>query len=358
MFSAVAGIVVLIAVTAAVASRESSKRSTAPPSYDHSAGRDHSGYWENLRALDYVEMFDYEGLEFPAEVHEITDEYVSWEIMALFENLPPLESRITDSKTKIKDGNRVIIDYVGKIDGKEFEGGKGNGVEVSVGVTELGDCVFDELIGRSPGDSVEIKVSFPEDYGANPDLSGKKAVYTVEIECIILHRNVEDKDVKEHFYESHGWKTVDQMRLEVYENTRKESMREYIRDYFEAQVVVTMVPLDLIRRVETSMLDWHSSEAFKVKKSLPQLIEDMGIEGGVDGLLEYHRETNAATARFQLIMQAVAESIELKVTLEDIEEYYGDRYSDTEQSRGIPFMAQQTLINMVFDYIIENAVLL
>ena len=73
----------------------------------------------------------------------------------------------TDTSLTIEDGDTVNIDYVGSIDGVEFEGGntKGNGADLVIGSHTYIDDFEEQLIGHHPGDSVDVTVTFPEDYG-------------------------------------------------------------------------------------------------------------------------------------------------------------------------------------------------
>lgn len=95
------------------------------------------------------------------------------------------ETYQTDSSLTVEDGDTVNIDYVGTIDGVEFEGGStdGNGTDLVIGSGNYIDDFEEQLIGAHPGDTVEVQVTFPEDYG-NEDLNGKDAVFTVTINGI------------------------------------------------------------------------------------------------------------------------------------------------------------------------------
>lgn len=92
---------------------------------------------------------------------------------------------LTDAALAIKDGDKVNIDYVGTVDGEEFDGGntKGNGADLTIGSGSYIDDFEDQLIGAHPGDTVEVNVTFPENYG-NEKLNGKDAVFTVTVNGI------------------------------------------------------------------------------------------------------------------------------------------------------------------------------
>lgn len=91
----------------------------------------------------------------------------------------------TDKSLTVKDGDTVNIDYVGYIDGVAFEGGdtKGNGASLTIGSHSYIDDFEEQLIGHHPGDSVDVNVTFPENYGKD-DLNGKDALFKVVINGI------------------------------------------------------------------------------------------------------------------------------------------------------------------------------
>ena len=91
----------------------------------------------------------------------------------------------TDSTLTVEDGDTVNIDYVGSINGVEFDGGntQGNGTDLTIGSGRYIDDFEEQLIGAHPGDEVEVTVTFPDDYG-NDELNGKEAVFDVTVNGI------------------------------------------------------------------------------------------------------------------------------------------------------------------------------
>lgn len=92
----------------------------------------------------------------------------------------------TDTSLTVEDGDTVNIDYVGSVDGVEFEGGntQGQGTDLVIGFGSYIDNFEDQLIGAHPGDQVEVTVTFPDPYQNNTDLSGKEAVFEVTVNGI------------------------------------------------------------------------------------------------------------------------------------------------------------------------------
>lgn len=91
----------------------------------------------------------------------------------------------SDESLTVADGDTVNIDYVGTVDGVEFEGGntKGQGTDLTIGSGRYIDDFEEQLIGHHPGETVEVNVTFPENYGKE-ELNGKDAVFTVTINGI------------------------------------------------------------------------------------------------------------------------------------------------------------------------------
>ena len=92
----------------------------------------------------------------------------------------------TDTSLTVEDGDTVNIDYVGSVDGVEFEGGstQGQGTDLVIGSGSYIDDFEEQLIGAHPGDEVDVYATFPDPYNNNPDLSGKEALFEVTINGI------------------------------------------------------------------------------------------------------------------------------------------------------------------------------
>lgn len=91
----------------------------------------------------------------------------------------------TDTSLTVQDGDSVNIDYVGSIDGVEFDSGSTNGAGTTlvIGSGSYIDDFEEQLIGSHPGDTVDVNVTFPENYG-NEELNGKDALFKVTINGI------------------------------------------------------------------------------------------------------------------------------------------------------------------------------
>ena len=101
----------------------------------------------------------------------------------------PEKELLKDTALEIKKGNTISLDFVGTIDGKEFEGGntEGQGTDLVVGSGMYIDGFEDQLYGAHPGDTVDVTVTFPTDYGV-AELNGKEAVFKVTINGIYQYK--------------------------------------------------------------------------------------------------------------------------------------------------------------------------
>lgn len=126
--------------------------------------------------LPDVMIENYTGLDIEAPDNEIDEAKMDQEINALIEK----NTRYETVDTEIEDGYQVNIDFQGKIDGEEFEGGTSQGYDLKIGSKTFIEGFEEQLIGKKAGETVDVNVTFPEDYHSE-DLKGKDAVFTVTI---------------------------------------------------------------------------------------------------------------------------------------------------------------------------------
>ena len=129
----------------------------------------------NYDLSKYVKVGNYKGLEYTSQKASVTDEEVDVEIQRRLQKAAKTEN----SKTgKVENGDTINISFVGKIDGKEFEGGSSESTDITVGTTQMIDGFVEGLIGKNVGESVTLNLKFPDDYGKT-DLQGKAVEFKV-----------------------------------------------------------------------------------------------------------------------------------------------------------------------------------
>lgn len=107
------------------------------------------------------------------------------EVEAALKNLAESAENFEDRKkgAKAKSGDQVVIDFVGRIDGEPFEGGAAEDYPLVLGSDSFIPGFEDQLIGAKAGDTLDVKVSFPADYGAE-NLAGKEAVFECTVKAV------------------------------------------------------------------------------------------------------------------------------------------------------------------------------
>ncbi|NVJ51987.1 MAG: trigger factor [Gammaproteobacteria bacterium] len=109
-------------------------------------------------------------------VAEVGDE----DLNEMLDTLRDQRANWVEVKRKSKDGDQVVIDFVGTIDGEEFEGGKAENHKLELGSGSMIPGFEEQLVDAKAGDEVEVKVTFPEDYQAE-HLAGKEAVFKTTV---------------------------------------------------------------------------------------------------------------------------------------------------------------------------------
>ncbi len=335
---------------------------TETKEFTYSDGIDENGFWKDITAIDNVELCEYKGMTIPQDVHEISDEAVETEIDGILANFS-YENQITDRV--VADGDTVNIDYVGSIDGVNFEGGStdGQGANVTIGVTNYIDDFLAQLIGHSPGESFDIEVTFPEDYGKE-ELNGKDAVFAVTLNYIVENVTPEltDDFVVNNFSSRFDFKTVAGMKEYVKDNMQHEAIAYYVQDYIFENTTINSLPDDLVKYQENLMVKYYKSNAENYGVEFEEFLNTyMGVST-TEELLEANHDNNKKNAEYYLILQAIAEDADISVTDEDLTayftEYFGtEDHSEFEETYGIPYLKLTSLHQSVLDYVVDNSVM-
>ncbi len=135
------------------------------------------------------EVADFSKIKIERPVVEVSDEEVSEQIERIAENNRSYETK----KGKAADKDRVTIDYLGKIGGEPFAGGEDKGANLVLGSGTFIPGFEEQLVGTKAGDELEVKVKFPEEYGAQ-ELAGNDAVFEVRVHEVAKPGKLEIND--------------------------------------------------------------------------------------------------------------------------------------------------------------------
>ena len=148
-------------------------------------------YDVHAEILPVFEPMSVDGVKLKRPVAEIADSEVDEQVKKIADANRDFEARKKGEKAK--DGDMVVIDFVGTIDGAEFAGGKGEDHSLVLGSNSLIKGFEDQLVGAKADSDVEVKVRFPDDYGSQA-LSGKDAVFAVKVKEVKAPNEVEIDD--------------------------------------------------------------------------------------------------------------------------------------------------------------------
>ena len=142
-------------------------------------------YTAQVEVKPKVELPELVGLPATRPLVQVRDDEVESELEALRQRRAPLEDEPEEARAG--KGSVLTLDYRGSIDGQAFEGGSAEGAQVELGSGRLVPGFEEGLEGARRGESRELRVSFPEDYGA-ADLRGKQALFAVDVRALQRRR--------------------------------------------------------------------------------------------------------------------------------------------------------------------------
>lgn len=136
-----------------------------------------------------IELKPVDGIKVTREVVEISEDEINEQILKIAESARTFETK----KGKAADGDRVTMDYLGKVDGVAFDGGKDEDAELVIGSNRFIPGFEDQLVGLKAGDEKVITVTFPADYPA-ANLAGKEATFDITVKEVAAPAKTEIND--------------------------------------------------------------------------------------------------------------------------------------------------------------------
>lgn len=267
-----------------------------------------------------VKIDGYKGIEVVKESVEPTAEEIDSEI----ERVRQRNSRVVTVEDRAaEDGDIVVIDFDGYTDGKQFDGGKAENFDLTLGSGQFIPGFEEQVVGHNVDDEFDVKVKFPEDYHAE-ELKGKDATFKIKLHEI-KHRELPDVD-DEFVKDVSEFDTLEEYRkdLENSIRTRKEHAAETSTEQQLIKAIVDKVEAD----VPQMMID---REVDEIINSFDMQLRDQGMnletylkytQGTVEALQEQYRERAEQQVKVRLGLAKIAEQESLEVTDEEIEAEY------------------------------------
>ncbi|MBR0374086.1 MAG: trigger factor [Mogibacterium sp.] len=312
-----------------------------------------------------VEVKDYLGVEVEGVDYTVTDEEVENELKRVQKSQSRMET-VTDRKTQ--DGDTVIIDFVGSVDGVPFDGGSAENFDLKLGSGQFIPGFEEQLVDKDAGEEVDVIVRFPDDYHAD-NLKGKDAVFKCkihEIKSEILPEIDDDlaSDVSE-------FETLEEYKADLRAKLQKDadaSAVNLIKDSIISKVadandIATPAPM-----VE--------DEADRMMNEMAQQLAYQGLS--FDKYLEYMGQTAdemkasvmpeaARRVKTRILLRGIVNQEKLEATEEEIEdelkalgEQYGQSAEDVRKALGeesMKYFKQDVLTRKAIDLLYDKAVI-
>ena len=269
-----------------------------------SCGKNEMSYDYDLK--EYITLGEYPKVDFSEEdlVKEIDNaiEQVASEYKTTAE--------VTDRPVAKDDV--VNIDYVGKMDGKEFEGGSAKGSELKIGSDKFIKGFEDGLIGKNKGDEVVLNLVFPEDYGKK-EYAGKDVEFTVKINKITSETipDLTDKMVSE----KTDYKTVDEFLVGI----KKELGEALVWDKYVESCKVIKYPETETRNYYNRLVDSYSQMAVYYGTTLEGFVTAQYGYSDVDEFLSYVLNTAMASVKEEMIIILTAKEKNIEISEKEYE---------------------------------------
>jgi trigger factor len=170
------------------------------------AGQSDLAYTLALEVLPKIELGDFKGIKLDRLTAEVTDEEIKDALDKIAEANKPFAAK--GEGAKIEKGDRAVIDFTGKMDGKPFDGGTGGDIGVNVGSGTFIPGFEDQLVGMAAGEQKLVKVTFPANY-MSATLAGKDAEFDVTVKSIEAPGTVTVDDA---FAKSLGMESLDKLK--------------------------------------------------------------------------------------------------------------------------------------------------
>ena len=314
---------------------------------------------DDWKLEDCIVLGDYKGLRLTKTVGQVTEKEVDSYIQS-----QATAEEVTDENAAVQDGDTVNIDYVGKIDGKEFDGGSAQGSVLVIGSDTFIDGFEDGLIGMIKGETKDLNLTFPDDYG-NTDVAGKAVVFTVTLNSI--SRAPEQDDAWVSSYTDGKYTSMNDYRAYMKESLQEgndEAADQQLNSDAWEQIEKTCTFLKLPKSyVEEGSEEFEknvTSQAEQYNATLDDFITQNGLtaEEYKTRKEQYCRYTAESRLLLEALMQAeqlTDDSQEYKDALAETEKAWGMTEDALKEQYGEDTLKQYVETQMVLDKVIGYA---
>lgn len=308
-----------------------------------------------------VKLGKYEGIKVRKPVEKITAKEVDAEIGKTREQ----NARWVEVERASKNGDTVLIDFVGSIDGVKFEGGAAEDQTLVLGEGRFIPGFEEQIVGMKAGDEKDINVKFPEDY--TPEFAGKDAVFAITLKAVKEKElpELDDdfaQDVSEFDTLADYKKDVKKKLQERADLRAKAEMENQL-----LEAVAKGIKVDIPDVMVNDQIDYQiqqmSYQLMYQGMKLDDYLKYMGKT--LQDLRNDYKESAQEQVRMRLAVEALLKKLEIDPTEEDVEKKYEQlakeanktvqEFKDTMSAQEIDYFKERVAMEQLFDYLVSKA---
>ena len=283
-----------------------------------------------------------------AEVEERLDK--------LLENNTPYKKLKEDRA--LENNDQAKFDFVGKIDGVEFEGGKAEGFELVIGSAQFIPGFEEQMVGMSIGEIKDITVTFPEDYQST-ELAGKEAIFTITLHEIKAKGKVQlDEEMVKKLIPGDDEATAESVKTKVEEQIKSEKIAKIYNEELKPKLMEALVSeyfFDLPENIVEQEIDAQINQKAG-QMSEEELAQYKGNDEKIEELRESVREDAINSVKATFLVDALAKKENITVTDQEVTQtiYYEAMMSGQDPQQVIEYYQENNLLPAVKMGMIED----
>lgn len=266
----------------------------------------------DVDALPEIKPVDFKTLT----IEKITTKAAEKDIQNALDRMAGMRktTEIVDEKRATQTGDVIVIDFEGTMNGEAFKGGTGKDYYLNLGSNTFIPGFEDQLTGKNVGETVDVDVTFPENYHAK-DLAGKKALFKVNIKEL---RKYKEAQIDDEFAKTFGAESLDALKKMIEEELNKEY--ENVARIYTKRSLLDALAASHSFEVPQSMVDMEFDaiwKQFEEAKKANQLDEDEKAKSEDELKKEYH-DIAERRVRLGLLLAEVANEHNISLSQEDL----------------------------------------
>lgn len=268
---------------------------------------------------EYIKLCDYKGIKYDKTVVEVSEDELQAEIFAALDAAATTVKKESGTVTEDCVAN---IDYIGSIDGKEFDGGADQGYDLDIDNSSFIDGFAEALVDHKVGSNFDINVTFPEDYGSS-DLAGKDAVFNITVNYISISKQPDYND--EFVKNNTSYDTITEYEQSIKDRLMAEKQKEADKDDRSAV-------FDKIMK-KSKVLKYPEKELELKKSKLAEAYRSAAEQAGTDVDTYITQSLGMTVDEFNKQVEDVAKkTIKYELILNQLSRLEGMKFSDNDYS--------------------------